>query len=184
MFPTVNDLWVSNLKKADVPCDSSWILNDSTGVVEVINDLNRSRSEIDKASPLLLQSFDFSTQYTKIDLVDLKARMRVLINKVFNQMLKLHHFKFLMVQKTALNFRFLRLKNKAEMNLFENLHSFKVVEASDLISWLDFLLDNLFLVLVRVFIDNALVSPWVQIVRSIWLISISSPMSLISLGVS
>jgi hypothetical protein len=29
--------------------------------------------------------------------------------------------------------------------LFENLHSFKVAEASDLISWLDFLLDNLFL---------------------------------------
>jgi hypothetical protein len=74
LFPTVNDLWVSKLKKADVPCDSSWMLNDSTGVVEVINNLNRSRSEIDKASPLLLQSFDFSTLYTKIDLVDLKAR--------------------------------------------------------------------------------------------------------------
>jgi hypothetical protein len=28
MFPTVNDLWVSKLEKADVPCDSSWILND------------------------------------------------------------------------------------------------------------------------------------------------------------
>jgi hypothetical protein len=53
-----------------------------------------------------LQSFDFSTLYTKIDLVDLKARMRVLINKVFNRMLKLHRFKFLMVHKTALNFRF------------------------------------------------------------------------------
>ncbi len=39
MFPTVNDLWVSILKKADVPCDNSWILNDSTGVVEVINNL-------------------------------------------------------------------------------------------------------------------------------------------------
>jgi len=37
MFPAVNDLWVSKLKKADVPCVSSWILNDSTGVVEVIN---------------------------------------------------------------------------------------------------------------------------------------------------
>jgi hypothetical protein len=145
MFPTVNDLWVSKLKKADLPCDSSWILNDSTGVVEVINNLNRSRSEIDKASPLLLKSFDFSTLYTKIDLVDLKARMRVPINKVFNRMLELHRFKFLMVQKTALNFRFLWLKNKAEIDLFENLHSFKVVEASDLISWLDFLLDNLFL---------------------------------------
>jgi hypothetical protein len=60
-------------------------------------------------------------------------------------MLKLHRFKFLMVQKTALNFRFLWLKNNAEINLFENLHSFKVAEASDLISWLDFLLDNLFL---------------------------------------
>ncbi len=57
MFPTVNDLWVSKLKKADIPCDSSWILNDSTGVVEVINNL--SRSAIDKSSPLLLQSFDF-----------------------------------------------------------------------------------------------------------------------------
>ncbi len=33
----------------------------------------------------------------------------------------------------------------AEVNLFENLHSFKVVEASDLISWLLFLVGNLFL---------------------------------------
>ncbi len=108
----VNDLWVSKVKKADIPCDSSWILNDSTGVVEVINNLNLLRSEIDKASPLLLQSFDFSTLYTKIDLVDLKARMRVLINKVFNRMLKLHHFNFLMVEKTALNSRILWLKQK------------------------------------------------------------------------
>jgi hypothetical protein len=50
-----------------------------------------------------------------------------------------------MVQKTALNFRFLWLKNNAEIILFENLHSFNFAEASDLISWLDFLLDNLFL---------------------------------------
>ncbi len=145
MFPMVNDLWVSKLKKADVPCDSSWILNDSIGVVEVINKFNLSRSEIDKASSLLLQFFDFSTLHTKFDQVDLKAHMRVLINKVFNWMLKLHCFKFLMVQKTALNLRFLWLKNKAEINLFESLHSFKVAEASDLISWLDFLLDNWFL---------------------------------------
>jgi hypothetical protein len=113
--------------------------------VEVINKLYLSRLEVDKASPFMLQSFDFLTLYTKIDLVDLKARMRGLINKVFNRMLKLHRFKFLMVQKAALNFRFLWLKNKAEVNLVENLHSFKVAEASDLISWLDFLLDNLFI---------------------------------------
>jgi hypothetical protein len=25
MFPAVNDIWVSKLKKADVPCVSSWI---------------------------------------------------------------------------------------------------------------------------------------------------------------
>jgi len=101
MFPTINDLWVSKLKKTDVSFDSSWILNDSTGVVELINNLNRSRSEIDKASPLLLQYFDFSTLYTNIDLVDLKARMRVLLNKVFNQMLKLHRFKFLIGSKNC-----------------------------------------------------------------------------------
>jgi hypothetical protein len=58
---------------------------------------------------------------------------------------KLHRFKFLMVQKTTLNFRFLWLKNKVEIDLFENLHSFKTVKALDLISWLDFLLDNWFL---------------------------------------
>jgi len=54
MFPMVNDLWVSKLKKRNVPYDNSWILNDSTGVVEVIYNFNHSRSEIDKASPLLL----------------------------------------------------------------------------------------------------------------------------------
>jgi hypothetical protein len=37
------------------------------------------------------------------------------------------------------------LKNKEEIIFFENLCSFKVAEASDLISRLDFLLDNLFL---------------------------------------
>ncbi len=89
-----------------------------------------------------MQSFDFSTLYTKIHL---KASMKVLINNLFHQTLKLHCFKFLLVQRSALNFRFLWLKNKEEINLFENFHSFKVVEASDLISLLDFLLDNLFL---------------------------------------
>jgi hypothetical protein len=97
---------VSKLKKDRCSLFSSWILNDSTRGVEVIYKLNLLRSKVDKASPLLLQSFDFSTLYTKIDLMDLKARMRVLINKVFNWMLKLHCFKFLLVQKTALNFSF------------------------------------------------------------------------------
>ncbi len=112
--------------------------------MDVIKQLNLSRSEVDKTSPLLLQSFDFLTLYTKIDLMDLKARMIVLINKVFDRMLKHHHLKFLLAQRSALSFRFLWLKNK-DLNLFENLHGFKVMEASDLISWLDFLLDNLFL---------------------------------------
>jgi len=35
-----------------------------------------------------------------------------------------------------------------------------------------------------VFINNALVSPWVLIVQSIWQISISLPMTLMSLSVS
>jgi hypothetical protein len=94
----------------------------------------------------LLQSFDFLTPCTKIDPVDLKARMRVLINKALHLMLKLHRFKFLMVRKIALNFRFLWLKNKAgEISLFKKFHGFKAAEASDLISYLDFILDNLFL---------------------------------------
>jgi hypothetical protein len=86
---------VLKLRKADVPCVSYWILNDSTGVVDVIKQLTLSKSE--KTSPLLLQSFDFSTLYTKIDLMDLKACMKVLINKVFHWMLNLHCFKALLV---------------------------------------------------------------------------------------
>jgi hypothetical protein len=54
-------------------------------------------------------------------------------------MLKLHHFKFFLVQKTSLNFRFLWVKNKEKINLFENLHSFEIMETLGLIYWLDFL---------------------------------------------
>jgi len=60
MFPAVNDLWVSKLKKA-VFLVIVVGFSMTTGVVEVINNLNRLRSEIDIVSPLLLQSFDFST---------------------------------------------------------------------------------------------------------------------------
>jgi len=58
---------------------------------------NKSR----KASPLLLRLFDFSTLYTKIDLTDLKARVKVMINIVFNQIFELHHFKFLVGLKNS-----------------------------------------------------------------------------------
>jgi hypothetical protein len=91
-------------------------INNFTVVVDVITQLNLSRSEVHKISPVLLQSFDFSTLNTKIDLMDLKAHMKLLINKVFHWMLKLHCFKFLLVERSALNFRFLWLKNKEEIS--------------------------------------------------------------------
>jgi hypothetical protein len=50
MFPAVNDLWVSKLKKADIPCISSSILNDSIGVVEVINKLTLQDQKLIKLS--------------------------------------------------------------------------------------------------------------------------------------
>ncbi len=95
----VNDLWVSKLRKAHVPSVSSWILNDSTGIVDKIPYSFRNKSH--RASPLLLQLFDFSTAYTKIDMTDLKARVKVMINKVFNQIFKLHHFNFLVGLKNS-----------------------------------------------------------------------------------
>jgi hypothetical protein len=79
--------------------------------------------------------------------MDVKALMKVLINKVFHGILKFHRFKFLLVQRTVLNCRIFWLENKEEINFFENLCRLKVVEASNLISWLDLLLDNLFLCL-------------------------------------
>jgi hypothetical protein len=85
----VNDLWVSKLRKVDVPCVSSCILNDFTGVMNVRKELNPPRSKVDKTSPLLLLSFDFSTLDTKIDLMDLKACMKIQIDKLFHRILKL-----------------------------------------------------------------------------------------------
>jgi hypothetical protein len=49
------------------------------------------------------------------------------------------------VATQSMTFGFLWLKNKVEINLFENLHNFQVTKASNLISWLDSLLDNLFI---------------------------------------
>ena len=67
---------MSKLKKADDPYVSSWILNNFTRVVEVINKLNLSRFYIDKISPM-----------------DLKARKRVLMNKMLHWMLELCRYK-------------------------------------------------------------------------------------------
>jgi hypothetical protein len=54
-------------------------LKDFLKVVDVIKLLNLSR--IDKSTPLL-QLFDFSTLYSKIDLSVLKSRRKVLVNEV------------------------------------------------------------------------------------------------------
>jgi hypothetical protein len=69
---------------------------------------------------ILLQSLDFLTLCTKIDPGDLKARSRVLIDRVFRRTLKLHRFKLLMVLKIVLNYRFSSLKKKVESSLFKN----------------------------------------------------------------
>jgi hypothetical protein len=66
----------------DAECGSSGLLR--VLVVEVLKVLNHSRA--DKPPPLLSQSFDFSTLYTKINSSDLEARMKVLVNKVFDKM--------------------------------------------------------------------------------------------------
>jgi len=90
-------LWVSKHRKVQVPFGTHWILNDSTGVLDVTKLLKLLRLEVYKASPLLWQLFDFSTLY--IDRPDKsKSCMEVLINKMFYWMVKLYGFKFLLVQ--------------------------------------------------------------------------------------
>jgi len=69
----------------------------------------------------------------RFNLANLKACMKIWSSKVFGHMLKSHSFKFLLVQRTALTFRFLWLENKQMTSFFVFLHSFKVVEVSHLI---------------------------------------------------
>ncbi len=101
--------------------------------------------DVTKLLNLLKSEIDFSTLYTNINLMDLRACMKVLIKKVLRWVFKLYCLKFLLVQRTALNLRCLWLKNEQEISPFETLHGFKIVEGSNLISSLEFLLDNLFL---------------------------------------
>lgn len=135
------------LKEADVPTESSWILKDSVGVIPVIKFLNSSRTMVDKSSPLCLQTFDFSTLYTKLDLIDLKDRIKSLVKKVFTYKFEKFRCKALLVEKSALHFDFLWLKNK-KVHVDQSKKRFsRVVDENDFLTWLEFLLDNLYITL-------------------------------------
>ena len=130
----------------DVPTDCSWILNDSVGVIPVLKLLNSSRSLAEKSSSLLcLQTFDFTTLYTKLDLTDLRSRIKSLLNEVFSYKEKSHRFKALLVEKSALHFDFCWLKSRNEFLHKKKKRYTRVVDKDDLLCWLDFLLDNLFI---------------------------------------
>ncbi len=62
----------AKLQEAYVPTQNSFVLKDSSGVVEIIKFLNFSIN-VYKFSPFL-SVFDFSTLYRRISLPDLKAR--------------------------------------------------------------------------------------------------------------
>jgi hypothetical protein len=96
-----------SLERIIVPSDCNWILNDSTGAVDVIKLLNLSRSRGLQNSTVCCSCSNFSTLYAKIDL----AGVKVLINEVFACVLNTQHLKFLLGQRVVLNFRFLWLKN-------------------------------------------------------------------------
>jgi hypothetical protein len=54
-------------------------------------------------------------------------------------------FEFLWVQRLDLHFNYDWLKSKDQISSMESLHSFQVKDAAALSSWLDFVLNNLFL---------------------------------------
>lgn len=53
LLPVVNDLWVSKFRKACVPYVSGWTLISEVDMIQLLSCL---RSDVDKASPLLLLS--------------------------------------------------------------------------------------------------------------------------------
>jgi hypothetical protein len=107
--------------------------------------LNSSRTLAEKSSSLCLQTFDFTTLYTKLDLVDLRSRIKSLINEVFTYKDKRHRFKVLLVEKSALHFDFCWLKSKNQCLNKKKKRYTRVVVQDDLLCWLYFLLDNLYI---------------------------------------
>jgi hypothetical protein len=85
----------------------------------VIKFLNLSRRlEADILIHYLLQSFVSSISYVKIDLADLKARLKVLNNSEFSLTFQFCCFKFLLVQRMLLISGIVCLKNKQQIFLF------------------------------------------------------------------
>jgi len=81
-------------------------------------ELNLLRSEVDNASPLVLQLFVFSTlRYSQIDLMEQKSQMEILINKLFNWLLRLRHSTILVVERIDFK-RNIGMKNDKESCLF------------------------------------------------------------------
>ena len=99
----------------------------------------------EKASPLCLQTFDFTTLYTKLNLDDLRERMKSLIVKVFDYKFDKDRCRALLVEKSALHFDFMWLKHKNIDIDNERKRFTKVVDKDDILSWLDFFLDNLYI---------------------------------------
>jgi hypothetical protein len=75
---------------------SSWIVNDATEVLANIKTFNnrsnnrRSKKKVGPETNLPLKTYDFSTLYTMINLVDLKARLQQLIRQLFTIETKKH----------------------------------------------------------------------------------------------
>ncbi|KAH7429047.1 hypothetical protein KP509_09G028400 [Ceratopteris richardii] len=145
ILPTIHDIWKELLRDADVPTSSSWILYNSLGVVPVIKSLNSSRTIEEKSVPLGLQTFDFTTLYTKLDLNDLKHRISSLVRKVFSFKFTKDRCKALLVEKSALHFDYLWLKSKSVDIDSKKKRYTRIVDETDILLWLEFLLENLYI---------------------------------------
>jgi len=110
-----------------------WVCKDSQQIPKLINHLNRSIPLNQRQFPVLLQSYDFSKMYTNIDLNDLKSRLHSLFQEVFEK-----NNRFLLVDKDGSKSRWSRTK-KADSS------SMKCFDLSKLTTWLEFLIDNIYL---------------------------------------
>jgi hypothetical protein len=117
----------------EVTSGKKWVLKDSQelgswgslGVVEVIKYLNHSGNGSVKSSPLLLQSINFSTLYTKVHLSNLEARVTILVYSVFERMPV--QFRVRLTKKDCCYFFFLLYVSRQRLFWWQHLGTRKLL---------------------------------------------------------
>lgn len=142
LLPEANALWVDVVSGAGIECAGSWIVIDSVQVRQRLQAFSRSKTSAEKRIPMIIETYDFTTLYTTLDLHDLKQRLASLITRLFAR--RPHGRNNLHVQVSRTKATATWLSGIAAGTIVRDDHNY-MIQPTDLICWINYLVDNTFI---------------------------------------